>query len=189
MSEDHDLNLRGRLLIAMPTIGDERFERTVIYMCAHSPENGAMGLVINKPMPGVDFRELFEQLEIGDIVIDQLPVQYGGPVETARGFVLHSTDYGSTDGTAVTEDISLTATLDILRAIATGRGPAQRLLALGYSGWAPGQIEAEIRANGWLVVDADNALVFGKDMAGKWSQALARLGVDSANLSGQAGHA
>lgn len=189
MSEDDALSLRGRLLIATPTIGDPRFDRTVIYMCAHSPEKGAMGLVVNKPMSGLDFRELLSQLEIEDVAIDALPVHYGGPVETTRGFVLHTADYESDDGSTVTEEVSLTATLDILRDIAAGGGPAKRILALGYSGWAPGQLEEEIKANGWLVVDADNAIVFDQNLDGKWSKALAAIGIDATHLSGQAGRA
>jgi putative transcriptional regulator len=189
MFDDDDLSLRGQLLIAMPTIGDPRFERTVIYMCAHSTEKGAMGLVVNKPVDGLHFLELFGQLEIKDVAIDDLPVHFGGPVEASRGFVLHSTDYKSTGASTVTDDIAMTATLDILRDIASGAGPERRILALGYSGWAPGQIEDEIKANGWLVVEADDALVFGDDLDAKWAQALAKIGVDASFLSGEAGHA
>lgn len=189
MSDDEDMTLRGRLLIATPTIGDPRFDRTVIYMCAHSPDKGAMGLVVNKSIEGIDFRELFDQLEIDDVAIDALPVLYGGPVETSRGFVLHTTDYGVDDAATVTDDVSLTATLDILRDIAAGGGPEKRILALGYSGWAPGQLEDEIKANGWLVADADNGLLFDGDLNAKWTQALAKIGVDASNLSGQSGRA
>lgn len=189
MSENEDLTLRGRLLIATPTIGDDRFDRTVIYMCAHSLDQGAMGLVVNKSIDGVDFHDLFAQLEIEDVAIDALPVLYGGPVETSRGFVLHSTDYGADEAAAVTDDVSLTATLDILRDIAAGGGPEKRILALGYSGWAPGQLEDEIKANGWLVVDADDAILFGDDLGTKWERALAKIGVAASNLSGQAGRA
>jgi len=187
--EEEDLSLRGRLLIATPSIGDPRFDRTVIYMCAHSPDKGAMGLVVNKSMDGLDFRDLFEQLQIDDIAIDDLPVHYGGPVETTRGFVLHSADYKSGDGSTVTDDVSLTATLDILRDIAAGGGPSQHILALGYSGWAPGQLEDEIKANGWLVVDPDSELLFDDDLDSKWTHALAKIGVDASKLSGQAGRA
>ena len=148
-----------------------------------------MGLIINKPVKGIDFKDLFGQLEIKDVAIDRLPVHFGGPVETTRGFVLHSSDYRSEEGTTVTEAISLTATLDILRDIAAGGGPARHLLALGYSGWAPGQLENEIKANGWLVVDADDQIVFGPDMQAKWAQALTKIGVNASFLSGQAGNA
>ncbi len=189
MSDGDEHSLRGRLLIASPSIGDDRFDRSVIFMCAHSPDKGAMGIVVNKPVSGVDVRELFEQLEISNVASDDLAVQYGGPVETSRGFVLHSADYEAGDGAPVTDDVSLTATLDILRDIAAGGGPAKRLLALGYSGWAPGQLEDEIKANGWLIVDADAAIVFGDDLDAKWNQALAKIGIDASFLSGQGGHA
>lgn len=187
---DHDENtLRGRLLIASPSIGDPRFDRTVIFMCAHSPDKGAMGIVVNKPVDGIDFKDLFDQLEIEDVAIDSLPIHYGGPVETSRGFVLHSAEYRESDGAAVTDDVALTATLDILRDIAAGGGPDKRLLALGYSGWAPGQLEDEIKANGWLVADADDAILFDPEMDKKWSRALAKIGVDASFLSGQSGSA
>lgn len=189
MSDDDETTLRGRLLIAAPSIGDPRFDRTVIYMCAHSADKGAMGLVVNKPVDGLDFKDLFEQLDIEDVSIDALPVHYGGPVETSRGFVLHTSDYGADDGAAVTDDVSLTATLDILREIAAGGGPEKRILALGYSGWAPGQLEDEIKASGWLVAEADNAILFDADMDKKWTQALAKIGVDASFLSGQSGSA
>lgn len=186
---DPDHSLKGRLLIAMPTIGDKRFARTVIFMCAHSPEKGAMGLVVNKPVDGIEFHSLFAQLNIDEVSIDELAIHYGGPVEPSRGFVLHSPDYDDGDVASVTDEVSLTATLDILRDIAAGRGPERRILALGYSGWAPGQLENEIKENGWLVAEADDALVFGDDLDAKWSQALAKIGVDSSNFSGQSGRA
>lgn len=189
MSEGKDLSLKGRLLIAMPAMGDARFERTVIYMCAHSQDKGAMGLVVNKPVDGIDFRELLDQLKITDVSIDALPVQYGGPVEGTRGFVLHSADYETDGASPVTPEISLTATLDILRDIAAGTGPSQHILALGYAGWAPGQLENEIKENGWLIVDGDAALVFDDALESKWGRALALLGVDPSNLSSQAGRA
>lgn len=189
MSEVESLSLKGRLLVAMPTIGDPRFDRTVIYMCAHSHEKGAMGIVVNKPVDGVEFKSLLEQLKITDVSVDDLPVQYGGPVEKTRGFVLHSTDYKSDGASHVSEDISLTATLDILRDIAAGGGPQQRILALGYAGWAPGQLENEIKENGWLIADGDADIVFEPSLGAKWDQALARMGVNPLNLSGQAGSA
>ena len=189
MSNTPDNTLRGRILIASPAIGDPRFERTIIYMCAHSVDKGAMGLILNKPVEGVDFRTVFKQLNISDIVIDDLRVHSGGPVETTRGFVLHSADYESPDGSIIADDVTLTATLDILKDIAVGAGPRKRILALGYAGWAAGQIEEEIRANGWLVADADEDLVFDGDLEAKWDKALAKLGVDASNLHGQGGTA
>lgn len=189
MSDGETLSLKGRLLVAMPTIGDPRFERTVIYMCAHSYEKGAMGIVVNKPVDGVEFKSLLEQLKITDISVDDLPVQYGGPVEKTRGFVLHSAEY-KPDGTSrVSEEISLTATLDILRDIAAGKGPQQRILTLGYAGWSPGQLEKEIKENGWLIADGDAAIVFEQSLEAKWDQALASMGVNPINLSGQTGSA
>ncbi len=189
MTDSEAFSLKGRLLVAMPTIGDERFERTVIYMCAHSHEKGAMGLVLNKPVDGVDFRELLYQLKITEVAIDELPVQYGGPVEKTRGFVLHTTDYKSYGASAVSEEISLTATLDILRDIAAGSGPDRHFLALGYAGWAPGQLEDEIKANGWLIADGDAAIVFDSAIDAKWDHALASMGVSASNLSSEGGRA
>lgn len=188
--EEGDSFLEGKLLIAMPGMADERFAQTVIYMCAHSP-SGAMGIVINKPIPGLSFRELMGQLDI-DVVTDltPFPVLYGGPVETGRGFVLHSDDYECSDSTLpVSEDISLTATLDILRAMAEGRGPNRALFALGYAGWGPGQVETEFHHNGWLHCEADRTLIFGTEPELKWRAALARLGIDPLGLSGHAGRA
>jgi putative transcriptional regulator len=182
--------LEGKLLIAMPGMGDDRFAQTVIYMCAHSSK-GAMGLVINRPVPGLSFFELMKQLEIPTTAAARdFPVLYGGPVETGRGFVLHSDDYESADSTLpVSEDISLTATLDILRALADARGPARALFALGYAGWGPGQIESEFQANGWLHCEADPGLIFGLEPELKWRAALARLGIDPLGLSAHAGRA
>ncbi len=190
-----DSFLEGKMLIAMPTMGDERFARTLIYMCVHNPE-GAMGIVVNKPASNITMPDLLTQLEIrvpsenADITQRVLacPVLAGGPVETARGFVLHSQDYYCEDST-VDDDIGLTASVDILRAIADGRGPDRALLALGYAGWAAGQLEAEIQANGWLHCDPDRELLFGQNIAAKYHCALAKLGVNISLLSGEAGHA
>ena len=182
--------LEGKLLIAMPGMDDERFAQTVIYMCAHSSK-GAMGLVINKPIPGLSFAELMKQLKIDTApVVGDFPILYGGPVETGRGFVLHSGEYEGSDSTLpVSEDISLTATLDILRAIAEGRGPKRALFALGYAGWAPGQVETEFQSNGWLHCEADPALIFAPDPQDKWRSALARLGIGPSGLVADAGRA
>jgi putative transcriptional regulator len=189
--------LDGQLLVAMPGIGDPRFERTVIYLCAHSAE-GAMGLVVNKTADGITFGELLERLEIvgeGDPIafepaIAERHVQFGGPVETGRGFVLHSSDYFAAEATLpIDERIGLTATLDVLRAIAAGRGPKRAIMALGYSGWGPGQLEAEIQRNGWITVPADEEIVFDPDLDAKYSRAMRKIGIDLTKLSGQAGHA
>jgi len=181
--------LTGQLLIAMPSIGDPRFERTVIYLCAHSAE-GAMGLIINKLADEIDFDELLQQLNVdaGD-PRQQIRVHVGGPVETGRGFVLHTTDYQQESTLLVSDDVGLTATVDILRAIAEGSGPRQCLLALGYAGWAPGQLDGEIQANGWLHVNADLPLVFDSDLENKWSRAVSKVGIDPSFLSSDAGHA
>ena len=182
--------LEGKLLIALPGMGDERFAQTVIYMCAHSAK-GAMGIVINKPIPGLTFAEVMKQLQIDTKPITtELPILYGGPVETGRGFVLHSGDYEGSDSTLpVSEDISLTATLDILRAIAEGRGPKHVLFALGYAGWAPGQVESEFQTNGWLHCEADPSLVFDVSPEAKWRSALKRLGIGPSGLVSDAGRA
>jgi putative transcriptional regulator len=184
------LDLTGKLLIAMPGMGDPRFARSVVFLCAHSPE-GAMGLVVNQPAPEIGFADLLRQLDITarESVAD-VRVRIGGPVEHGRGFVLHSADYASSDSTLRIDDrFGMTATLDILEAIARGRGPQQALLALGYSGWGPGQLEGEIARNGWLTCDASPALVFARDDAAKWERALATLGVDPLTLSATAGRA
>ena len=181
--------LTGQLLIAMPTMGDPRFERTVIYLCAHSAD-GAMGLVVNKQAEEIDFPELLSQLEIetGDIK-NPIPVLTGGPVETGRGFVLHSMDYSQDSTLKVTEDVGLTATVDILRAIAEGEGPAQSLLTLGYAGCSSGQLDNEIQANGWLNVSADASILFDEELGNKWDRAVRKVGIDPSFLSAEAGHA
>lgn len=181
--------LSGQLLIAMPTMQDARFARSIVFMCAHTAD-GAMGLVINRLLGKLTFPELLEQIGIPTSrPIENVRVHFGGPVESGRGFVLHSADF-RTEGTLVVEGgIALTASVDILKAIAEGRGPRHSLLALGYAGWGPGQLESEIQANGWLNVQADDALVFDGDLDTKWERAMSKLGVDSSMLSGAAGHA
>jgi putative transcriptional regulator len=189
--------LDGQMLIAMPVMDDERFQRSVIYMCAHSSE-GAMGIIVNRPAGSIDFPGLLLQLDIikqGDRITlpksaEAMKVLRGGPVEPGRGFVLHSSDFFIKDSTlAIDEDVSLTATLDILKAIATGAGPSRALLALGYAGWAPGQLENEIQHNGWLHCAADSDLVFDRDVDSKYERALKKIGIDLAMLSNEAGHA
>jgi putative transcriptional regulator len=189
--------LDGQMLIAMPTMRDERFTRSLIYVCAHSSE-GAMGIVVNQPAPNVRFSELLVQLEVIPAAeLIQLPpragivkVLKGGPVETGRGFVLHSDDFVIENSTLPIDDgICLTATLDILKAIARGKGPQSAVLALGYAGWAPGQLEGEIQENGWLHCTADPELIFGPDIDGKYARALRKIGIDPGKLSSEAGHA
>jgi len=180
--------LTGQLLIAMPQMQDPRFAQSVIYMCAHSAA-GAMGLVVNKVVEQPSIADLLRQLGIGGEGFGQAQVHFGGPVESERGFVLHSADYTEETTLVVEGRLGLTATMDILRAIGRGQGPRHRLLALGYAGWGPGQLDAEIQANGWLHVAADDALVFDRDHRDKWRRAIAKLGVDPIALSGDAGHA
>lgn len=181
--------LAGQLLIAMPGMRDPRFARTVVYMCAHSAE-GAMGLVINRVLESLTFTDLLEQLGIeGTAAQPPSAVHFGGPVETGRGFVLHSPDYRQDGTLSVADGVSLTATVDILRAIAAGEGPRRHLLALGYAGWGPGQLDGEIRANGWLHVAADEELVFDAGLDSKWDRAIAKIGIDPRMLSDAAGHA
>jgi putative transcriptional regulator len=189
--------LDGQMLIAMPSMGDERFARSVIYVCAHSTE-GAMGIVVNQPAANISFPDLLVQLDVipaADLI--QLPstvggvkVLKGGPVDTQRGFVLHSSDFFIENSTLpIDEGVCLTATLDILKAIAHGSGPRSAILALGYAGWAPGQLENEIQHNGWLHCAADPELLFGSDTEGKYTLALKKIGIDLGMLSSEAGHA
>ena len=181
--------LTGHLLIAMPQMQDPRFARSVVYLCAHTGD-GAMGLVINKLVDNVTLPDLLEQLNIRTGAIEkEIRVHFGGPVETGRGFVLHSADYVQDATLVVDRNVALTATVDILKSIAEGGGPNHSLLALGYAGWAPGQLELEIQANGWLSVGADPDLVFGPGLDDKWARAMAKIGIDHAKLSGEAGHA
>lgn len=187
--------LDGQLLIAMPLMNDRRFAKAVIYLCAHS-EDGAMGLIINHRADHINFPDLLDRLGIvtgedgisGDLFERQ--VHMGGPVETGRGFVLHSADYFATNSTlAIDEGVSLTATIDILKAMATGKGPDRSILALGYAGWAAGQLENEIQANGWLHCPADTDLLFDEDLDNKYVRALAKIGIDPSHLVNDAGHA
>jgi putative transcriptional regulator len=189
--------LDGQMLIAMPTMGDDRFARSVIYMCAHSSE-GAMGIIVNQPAPHISFPDLLVQLDVvAAAELIQLPphaggvrVLKGGPVETSRGFVLHSSDFFLENSTLPIDDgVCLTATLDILKAIAHGNGPKSAVLALGYAGWAPGQLESEINQNGWLHCAADSELIFGADTEAKYEKAFQKIGVDVGMLSSEAGHA
>jgi putative transcriptional regulator len=189
--------LDGQMLIAMPTMRDERFVRSLIYVCAHSSE-GAMGIVVNQPAENIKFPDLLVQLDVipaKDVI--QLPatagtvkVLKGGPVETGRGFMLHSADFFIEHSTLpIDNGICLTATLDILKAIAHGEGPQRAVLALGYAGWAPGQLENEITENGWLNCEADKDLIFGADTERKYEAAMRKIGIDLGKLSSEAGHA
>ena len=181
--------LTGQMLVAMPQMQDTRFARSVIYMCAHTAE-GAMGLVVNKLMDNVSFPELLEQLSLDEEPAGgEIRVHFGGPVETGRGFVLHSADYVQDSTLVIDDDRALTATVDVLKAIAGTAGPRRSLLALGYAGWGPGQLDDEIHRNGWLSVPADDSLIFGNEIDDRWEAAMAKLGININMLSGDAGHA
>ncbi len=187
--DDPPQYLAGQLIIAMPGMRDPRFEKSVIYMCAHN-EDGAMGLVINRALESLTFPDMLEQLGIDPVGAgDKINVHFGGPVESGRGFVLHSRDYLQEATMVVDHDVALTATIEILKAIADGQGPRQSLLALGYAGWGPGQLDTEIKGNGWLHVAADSDLVFGPDLNSKWQRAMDKIGIDPRMLSAAAGHA
>ncbi len=186
---EHSGYLEGQLLIAMPQMADPRFERSVIYLCAHSAA-GAMGLVLNRALEHITFPDLLDQLGIEVPAIQrQIVVHFGGPVESGRGFVLHSADYVQESTLVVSEDIALTATVDVLKSMAGDGGPRHSLLALGYAGWSPGQLDAEIQANGWLHTTADDDLIFGSDLERKWPNAMTKAGVEVSLLSSEAGHA
>jgi putative transcriptional regulator len=191
MTESHDSSdLRGRFLVAMPGMGDPRFARSVVFVCAHSPRR-SMGLIVNKPAPQITFRDLLGQLGVPVAgKLRALPVHFGGPVEHERGFVLHSTDYSGTVSTRpVGAGFCLTATRDILHDIARGEGPRDCLLALGYAGWGPGQLDREIAQNGWLTCDARADIVFGADDAAKWARAIESMGISPSLLSSSGGRA
>jgi putative transcriptional regulator len=189
--------LEGKCLVAMPSLHDDHFMRSVVYVCAHS-EEGAMGIIVNHPAQGVNFVDLLHQLKV--IADDDKPrvtetmgrhrVLAGGPVDASRGFVLHSPDYRAAEATMVIDDsVSMTATLDVLRAIAQGEGPEQAVLALGYAGWSPGQLEKEILANSWMICPADDFLLFDPGHEAKYERALGAIGVDLRFLADEAGHA
>ena len=181
--------LKGQILIAMPNMPDPRFSQTVIYVCAHNSE-GAMGLVVNRPLGSPAYLSLMEQLDI-DVskASRKIDMLFGGPVEMDRGFVLHSSDYYKDTTMLVDKEIALTGTVDILRDIVAGRGPKDHLVALGYSGWGPGQLDNEIKGNGWLNVNADKTLLFDSDPADKWQRAMKKLGIDPLMLSDDTGNA
>lgn len=181
--------LTGQLLIAMPAMLDSRFEKTVIYMCIHNAD-GAMGLVVNRRLDVLDFRDLLTQLDIIDpTASNDTIVHYGGPVETGRGFVLHSPEYFQDGTLAVADDIKLTATIDILRDMSRRRGPLKSILTMGYAGWGPGQLEGEIQQNAWLHVPCDESLLFDTPLEDKWEKAISKIGVDLSLLAGEHGHA
>jgi len=182
--------LTGRLLLAMPAMGDPRFHKAVIYVCAHDA-NGAMGLVINHALPGVDFRQLLEQLNIAPDgeTVPTTPVMSGGPVETARGFILHSSDFKQSDTIRIDPAFSVTGTVDALKSIVGGTGPEKMLFILGYAGWSAGQLDQELQQNAWLVTNSDPDLVFSVAPDEKWDRAVKTMGIDPSKLSREAGRA
>lgn len=193
-SAEKEKYLAGKILLAMPGMGDPRFYKAVIFMCAHDA-GGAMGLVVNHVLPGIDMNQLLQQMKIVSpdekpaIPIPPAPVMCGGPVESARGFILHSADFRQPDTVKVNDHFSVSGTVDALRSIAAGQRPQNMLFILGYAGWGAGQLDQEIMQNSWLVADADPNLIFGAGTDEKWDRAVRRLGVDPAMLSGVAGRA
>ncbi len=183
--------LTGKILLAMPSMADPRFHRAVILMCAHD-ENGAMGLVINHQLPGIDLPHLLEQLNISaqsDEGVPNIPVMSGGPIENSRGFLLHTNDFQQKDSVPVSPDLSVTGTIDALRAVASGDLPEKMIFVLGYAGWTEGQLDQEMQENVWLVADADSDLIFSVPAGEKWTFAMKMMGIDLALLSGEAGRA
>jgi putative transcriptional regulator len=188
-NKDQTEYLTGQLLVAMPQMEDQRFARSVVYICAHT-DDGAMGLILNKLAEAINFSDLLEQLNLPVATVsDKTRVHFGGPVETGRGFVLHSDDFTQDASLLIENGVALTATVDILSAISKGNGPRNYLLALGYAGWAPGQLDSEIQANGWLIAPADKDILFGSKIENKWNTALNTIGIDVTMLSSHAGHA
>ena len=181
--------LTGQFLVAMPGMLDPRFTRAVIYLCSHGP-SGAMGLVVNRLFGEADFPMLLEQLNIeSSFNTPEISVQFGGPVEMGRGFVLHSSDYMHEGTTRIDDSVSVTATVEIIQDIANGKGPERVLLALGYAGWGEGQLEDELKNNGWLTVAADEDILFDGNLDSKWDRAMTKIGISPAMLSDTQGHA
>lgn len=181
--------MTGKLLVAMPYIYDARFNHAVIYICGHD-EQGAIGITTNKVFPSLTFSELLDQLNISsNTQAHETTLFYGGASELTRGFVLHSPDFQVESSVAINENFAITSTLEILRAIAVGRGPMNSIVSLGYNGWGPGQLEQEIQENVWMVVESDPNLVFNAPIDDKWRLSMKRIGVDPATLSIESGRA
>ena len=177
------MNLTGKLLISMPSLEDERFEKTVIYMCAHSKE-GAMGIIINKKIDYDLYPDLLEQLGVDKPLIDKkLYIRYGGPVESGRGFVLHSDEVTQKETLSINKGIALTSTSEFFEDLSKGNGPKNSIIALGYAGWGPGQIELELSSNSWMTLEADTNFIFDESVKNKWNDAFSLLGVDPNKLS------
>lgn len=188
--EKEIISLKGRLLLSMPTLNDPRFYHAVIFICAHD-ETGAMGIIINHPLPGMTMGDLFGELKFNAAQEDiaALPVLSGGPVETSRGFLLHTADFSLPGTIPVNEQFAVSSTTDALEAVAKGKGPKEMLFAVGYSGWGAGQLDEELHENAWIVLDANYELVFNTEIADKWDRAMSRNGIDPTRLSTDAGNA
>lgn len=180
--------VKGQLLVATPLIGESCFEKSVIYICSHD-ENGAMGVLINNVLDDISCGDLLEQLNIKDVVRFLPPIHFGGPVDTTRGFILHTNDYTTSNTHLIGENISLTATVDILQDIVAGKGPSKSLIALGYAGWEAGQLEEEIKGNNWICIPATEELIFSQNYHQKWGISAKSLGVDLSRYSTVVGHA
>ena len=185
---DAPASLRGQCLLAMPGIGDPRFEKAVIAMCAHD-ENGALGVGVGQILPGITLHRLFDQLSIEPGLAPDCGIHIGGPVEPQRGFVLHSTDWTGGDTLLVDGRWGLTSTLDVLRAIAEARGPKQWLVALGYAGWGEGQLDNEMRRHGWLATRGDDSIIFDQEAPRRWELAMRSAGIDPRLLAPTSGQA
>jgi len=189
MTDTETFSLQGKLLVAAPNMGDPRFARSVIYICAHDTHH-AMGLIINKTKGAVHLSDMLGQIGIeGTVRVADSPVLDGGPVDIDRGFVLHSPDYTATSSLHLSQTLRMTATKDILESLVSNKAPKKAVLAVGYSGWTDGQLENEIKENAWIIVEADEALIYDPDMDAKWEKALASLGINPAMLSGESGQA
>jgi putative transcriptional regulator len=181
--------LTGQILIAMPGMQDPRFEQSVVFVISHNA-SGAMGLLVNKPVSNITFSDLLKQLAINTRGNSHQPVQFGGPVETGRGFVLHSPDYQASNATLnVIQGVSLTTTVDVLRAIAEGHGPQRSMVALGYAGWSQGMLEQELQSHSWLHTEPDEFLLFNPDFTSKWEYAIRKLGFNPSQLTQYGGRA
>ena len=182
------MNLTGQFLISMPSLNDERFEKTVIYMCAHS-KDGAMGIIINKKIDYDLYPDLLEQLGIDKPLVDKkLYIRYGGPVESGRGFVLHSDEVIQKETLSIAKGVALTSTSEFFEDLSKGDGPKNSILALGYAGWGPGQIELEIASNSWMTLEADSNFIFDESVTNKWKDAYGMLGIDPNKLSYSSGN-
>ncbi len=191
LSITDDGYLTGKLLVAMPFLQETQLIQSVIYICGHDNQ-GAIGLMINKHIPNLTFKDLITQLHLNvelEDYTENFDVHYGGPIEITRGFVLHSADYKIDSTVTLGGKICITSTLEILRALATGRGPENFLVCLGYTGWIAGQLETEIQENDWMIVDATKDLIFNTVLDHKWRNSMAAIGVDPATLSIESGHA